>query len=215
MRRQAGRIVIALVLILFGTAALLDSLGIIDLPTHITGANLIWTLLFGISSAAFLVAFFAAPENWWAIIPGLTLLGLTLLVGGLIPPAIGELGGAVFMGCIALSFWLVYLRNRENWWAIIPGGVLLSLTGLIAVSSFLSNEYLPVAVFFLGMAATFLLVYILPKPIGKPTWPLFPAAALGLMGIAFLFAVGQMVNWLVGLAMVAAGGWIIWRSFRR
>ncbi len=215
MRAQSGRIVVALVLILIGVAALLDSLQVIRLPFVITGPNLLWTLLFGISGLAFLLAFFAHTSNWWAIIPGLTLIGLAILVGGVLTGKYEALGAAIFMGMLAASFWIIYLTHRENWWAIIPGGVLLSVAGLIAADTLIQNDLFPVAVMFLGMGATFLLLYVLPKPIGKVTWPLYPAGVLGVMGLLFAFGAGQATNWVWAIALIAGGGWIIWRSLRR
>jgi hypothetical protein len=107
MRSQTGRIVFALALIIFGLVALLDSLGVVDVPLVITGPNLIWALLFGAASVAFLITFFSDKNNWWAIIPGLTLLGLAILVGGLIPSSFGAFGAVLFMGLLSLSFWIV------------------------------------------------------------------------------------------------------------
>ena len=34
-------------------------------------------------------------------------------------------GGALFLGCIGIAFWVIYLADRARWWGIIPGGVLL------------------------------------------------------------------------------------------
>ena len=215
MRSQTGRIVFALVLILFGVAALLDSLGVLNLPFIITGPNLIWAILFGAAGVAFLITFFSDKVNWWAIIPGLTLLGLAILVSGIIPNSMDAFGGVLFMGLLSLSFWIVYLTHTENWWAIIPGGVLASITALIFITSVVSNDLLGVAVMFLGMGATFFLLYLLPKPIGKPTWPLYPAGVLGIMGFLFLIGAGQAMNWIWGILLVLAGGWIILRTVRK
>jgi len=215
MRSQSGRIVFALALILFGVLALLDSLGVVDVPLVITGPNLIWALIFGAASVAFLITFFSDKNNWWAIIPGLTLLGLAILVGGLIPSSFEAFGAVLFMGLLSLSFWIVYFTHNENWWAIIPGGILASITGLIFITEFVANDLLGVAVMFLGMAATFLLLYLLPKPIGRATWPLYPAGVLGIMGFLFLIGAGQAMNWIWGILLVLAGGYIIFRSIRK
>ncbi len=215
MRSQAGRIVLALVLILFGVVALLGSLGVVDLPLVITGPNFIWAVLFGVSGLAFIITFFSGRENWWAIIPGLTLLGLGILVAGVIPPPYEAYSGVFFMGCMALSFWIVFLTHPENWWAIIPGGVLLSITALIFLTQLVDNGLLGVGVMFLGMGATFLLVYLFAKPVARAIWPLFPAGILGVMGVLFLIGAAQAMNWVWGILLVAAGGWIIWRTARK
>ncbi|MGZ9223751.1 MAG: hypothetical protein ACXW4Q_16725 [Anaerolineales bacterium] len=215
MRSQTGRIVFALALIIFGVIALLDSLGVVNMPLEISGPNLIWALLFGAASVAFLITFFSDKNNWWAIIPGLTLLGLAILVGGLFPSSLGAFGAVLFMGLLSLSFWIVYFTHNDNWWAIIPGGVLASITGLILITELVDNDLLGVAVMFLGMGATFLVLYLLPKPIGRAAWPLYPAGVLGIMGFLFLIGAGQAMNWIWGILLVLAGGWIIIRSIRK
>jgi hypothetical protein len=72
--------------------------------------------------------------------------------------------------------------HRKQWWALIPGGVLLTLAGVTLVSE---PDYAG-GLFFLGLALTFGLIYFLPKPSGKSQWALYPAV--------FLLAVGVLVN---------------------
>ena len=33
----------------------------------------------------------------------------------------------MFLGTIGLSFWVIYLTRRDFWWAVIPGGALMTL----------------------------------------------------------------------------------------
>ncbi len=84
--------------------------------------NLIWVVLFGLGGLAFLYVFAANREQWWAIIPGFTLLGLAALIG--FGESLGALGGAFFLGAIGLAFWVIYALRRDFWWAIIPAGAL-------------------------------------------------------------------------------------------
>ena len=79
-------------------------------------------------------------------------------------------------------FWAVYLRGRENWWAIIPGGVLLTLALVTGLSSAVGGMAIPV-VLFLGLALTFAVLAVL-SAIGAEgvlnyVWP----AALGTGGL--------------------------------
>ena len=92
-----------------------------------------WVAAFAIGGVAFLYVFIRDQNNWWALIPGSSLLGLAILVGlGVVAPAYADVVGApIFMGSIGLGFWAVYAVQRENWWAIIPGGVLMSIAAMI------------------------------------------------------------------------------------
>ena len=125
-RTPAGTL---LTVIVFGVALslpaglylLLQNLGIFT-PT-ISGA--IWAPLFGLGGMAFLLVFIFNREQWWALIPGLTLLGLAVLVA--FGDRLGTLGAAIFMAFIGLSFILIYALHPEFWWAIIPAGSLFSV----------------------------------------------------------------------------------------
>jgi len=213
-RQRLGRIFIALLLIFMGAVALIANLGILTLPLVLSGPNLIWMILFGLGGIAFMVLFFTDRANWWAIIPGLTLVALAILVGGLLPQALEQWAGAIFIGLLSLSFWGVFLSRRENWWAVIPAGVLLSVAALItAAVSGLQSE-LSVAILFFGMGLTFLILNWLPSPVQGSRWPLIPAAVLAILGLFFLIGAGQTINWLVGVILIIAGAWIFYRSFR-
>src|SRR5436853_4226616 len=156
MKRIESSMIVGLALIGVGALFLLQSLGLLG---PITG--LIWALLFALGGATFLAAFATAPARWWALIPGFTLVSLGALVGGqeLFPTLAGPWGGALFLGGIGLGFGAVYLTGRERWWALIPGGVLLTLALVAGLSETIAGVDLG-WVFFLGLALTFGLLAI-------------------------------------------------------
>src|SRR5512146_395381 len=117
MSRHAGRIFISLILIIFGLAALFNTLGMIYLPFNISGANAFWLLVFGLAGILFLSAFVSNTSNWWAVIPGLTMIGLAVLVGDVVPKSMQNLGAAIFMALLAVSFLIILLVRKANWWA--------------------------------------------------------------------------------------------------
>ncbi len=78
-------------------------------------------------------------SEWWAIIPGGTLITLALVV--LAEDTVrfgGDFAGAVFMLGLGLTFGLVYLlpsgKQRQRW-ALIPGGIMLVIGLFIAVAA--------------------------------------------------------------------------------
>ena len=214
MGKNTGRIVISLILILVGLAALLNTLGIIQMPFNLSGENAFWLLAFGLSGIVFLAVFVSDTANWWAIIPGFTLIGLAILVGDVLPRNLANLGAAIFMGLLALSFLSILIVRRANWWAIIPGGVILSVAVMIGFSSLFSGAAL-VSILFFGMALTFVAVYFLPNPITRMKWALYPAAALGILGFIFLISAGSAFNLVAAAALVVVGVYIIARSVVR
>jgi hypothetical protein len=129
----------------------------------------------------------------------------------LLPDALDEIGGAIFLGAIGLSFWAVYLTGRDRWWAIIPGGVLITLALVSALPDRLFAGADSGGVFFLGLAATFLLVALL----ADMRWAYWPAGALGVFGV-FLFFGSQisLLSYLGAGALILVGIYLVLRTLR-
>lgn len=206
MKRIDPRIVIGTLLILAGLLGFLQAFGILR-----DASDVFWGIVFLIAGGTFLVIFsrgFSRGE-WWAVIPGLVLTGIGVVI--LLPEALEDLGGAVFLGAIGLSFWLVYLSGRDRWWAIIPGGVLLTLAAVSALPDELFTGADSGGIFFLGLSLTFLLVALL----AGMQWAYWPAGALGVFGIFLTFGSQIFLLYYFGaIALIAIGVVVIWRSLR-
>ena len=206
MKRFDPRVVVGTLLIFAGALGFLQAFGILR-----DASDVFWGIIFLLGGGAFLLVFATgfARGQWWAAIPGLVLAGLGVLV--LLPDALDDLGGAVFLGAIGLSFWLVYLSGRDRWWAIIPGGVLVTLAAVSALPDTLIGGLDSGGVFFLGLALTFLLVALL----ANMNWAYWPAGALGVLGV-FLFFQPQvyLLTYIGAAALIGVGLLIILRSLR-
>lgn len=211
MNSAKTSIIAGIALMAAGVLLLLDLLGILE------AAAFVWPLIFAAAGAAFLALFFRSRDNWWAAIPGSVFLGLAavITVTQLWPgPAAGWAGALLFL-FMGTGFGAVYVRERSNWWALIPCGVMLTLALVVALPQAWGG--MPVAaVLFLGLAATFAalsLVPVRPGPSphtgpgpgpgsypggsaalpGRPgaaepsrmKWPLIPAAVLAVLGLIF------------------------------
>lgn len=201
-KRIDPAIVGGLVLILTGALYLLQQMGMLD-----NVGDVFWGAIFLAAGALFLFAFFTG--SWWAAIPGCVLAGIGALI--LLPDSLEAYGGALFLGSIGLAFWLVFFTApRERWWALIPAGVLTTL----AVVTFLPDligGFATGGVFFFGLALTFLLVALL----ARMTWALYPAAALGLVGLLSLFARGDIASYAWAIVLIGGGGYLVYRALRR
>jgi len=198
------RILLGVIVLVFGGLLLLQQLNVITIHGDM------WTFLmsafFATAGIAFLVVLISNKKNWWAAIPGMTLLGLAVLIGStsLFPAMSAYLAPAIFMAFIAAAFWIVYFLDLHNWWAIIPGGTLLSVAALIAVGS-AGNGNLGVGLMFTGMALTFGLVALLPNDGKRLNWAFIPGGVLLVMGLSFLFAVGTWFRYLLPGALILVG----------
>jgi hypothetical protein len=206
--------IVGVALIFVGGLTLMQTMGL--LPYEGSLAGYIIGILFLIGGLSFfLVMMGDSQKNWWAVIPGMVLLGISsLIVGGQIMPAFfNRFGGTVFMGSLALAFWLVFLISRRNWWAIIPGGVLSTLAVITGLDKLVSWE--TGGVLFLGLAATFMLVAILPGSEDRMSWPWIPAGILLVIGILIMSSATGAMNYLWPAAMIGAGIYILFRTILR
>ena len=211
MKLSKWNVLWGVLMVIAGGLVLLEALGAFAV------GGPIWPVLFGAAGVAFVYGFVASRENWWAAIPAGALLGLAALIawGELAPVSAEDWGASLFLGALGAGFWAVYLRGRERWWAIIPGGALLTLAPITGLSSTVGGMAIP-AVFFLGLALTFALLAVLPTGEGRMRWPLIPAGVLGVLG--GLFAVGAVeilnaLNYLWPVALIVGGLYLIMRAF--
>lgn len=209
MKNVQIRTAFGLLMIAAGALFLLQSLG------YLEGAvALFWTLVFAAAGCVFLYFFFLNREQWWALIPGFTLIGLGALIAldRFIPQWGGEFGGAVLMLAISLSFWVIYFRQREHWWAIIPGGVMLALGIFIGLEAIFTGVDL-VGIFFLGLGLTFILVATLPAEREEMRWAFIPAGVLLLMGIIFTAKAFSVFEVVGPTLLILVGLYLVIRTF--
>lgn len=209
MNNNRSALGIGFLLVIAGLLLLLQNLGVFgDVLTHA-----VWALLFGLGGLAFLVVFALDREQWWALIPGLTLLGLAILVG--FGERLGAWGAALFLASIGLSFWLIFVTRPDYWWAIIPGGSLFSVAALVALEEGTRvKDEVTVGVMFLGLAITFVLVYLLPGAREERRWAVIPAGVLAVMGVLMMLTLGGLINYVWPLALIIGGGIVLWRALR-
>jgi hypothetical protein len=206
-RWLGSRILWGSLLILAGVMFLLQNMGVFRF------GDLFWGLLFFLGGGAFLSVFLQDRLQWWAIIPGFTLLGIGAIISltVLAPGFMAAIGGSIVLGSIGLAFLLIFLLDREKWWALIPAGTMLTLTVVAAISQVLPGMETG-GVFFLGLGLTFAVVALLPTNAGRMVWAWIPAGILGLMGLLLMAAAGSMIGYLWPLVIIAAGGFLILRT---
>lgn len=183
--------------------------------------DLMWTGLFGAGGLLFIYLFLShRTEQWWAAIPGFTLLGLAAVtfLDNFAPWFVGRLSGSVFLGSIGLGFVMIYLANQRMWWAIIPGGVMATLAVVAGV------DELPLrgmgfgtfdsgGIFFLGLGLTFLILGLLSQRTGERlTWAFIPALVLLVMGVLIGTNWENLINVVWPAVLIAIGGYWVWRG---
>lgn len=149
---------------------------------------------------AFIITFLLHNHYWWALIPGVILAGIgaATLVDVFIPSASSNFVAFIILGSIGLSFVMVFLTKRSNWWAIIPAGSLVSV-GLLVLTGM-------VGLLFVGFAVTFALI---PLTVNRDHWwAWIVTAVMAVMGLAFLFfeaAAGTIGRFFFPILLILLG----------
>ena len=147
---------------------------------------------------------------------GRILWGLALVVLGIffLVYQLGWLGTTQFpfmmfpFGFLALLFLLTFIGNPRQWWAAIPGCILLGLTLLIFndQNHFLTDAQAG-ALFLFSIGLPFLLVYLIDR---RMWWALIPGGVLSTVALIALLAEreasAQVITAVIffGLALVFA-----------
>ena len=134
-RAEKWLLIISYAMLAVAGLVTLLTLGILDDPYVATYVLLAIAL-------PFLVAFLRDRTKWGLLIPAYVLLA----VGVFVP--LSELGFlddnltvTYILFAVAIPFFVVFIRNSKNWWALIPGGI-LAIIGLSFLIAEASVEYI-------------------------------------------------------------------------
>ena len=123
--------------------------------------------------------------------------------------------GSVFLLAIALPFFILYFRSADNWWAIIPAGVMtvLAIITTLAIAGWIndatSGGYVN-AFMMAGLAATFAVVWLRHDK----AWAKIAAIVLGVLAVASGFFVNSYeIFWPV--AIILGGVYLLYTAVRR
>jgi hypothetical protein len=129
-------------------------------PGELIGAGLFFIL------ALTFAAVYTSIRAWWALLAAYIMFVMSAVVL-LAMGAPGEMAGTVMMTAISLPFLFLYFKApQENWWAIIPGGIVGSVALVIAAAMLFEGSgnvlagRIPAVLMYLGVAASFAVVWL-------------------------------------------------------
>jgi hypothetical protein len=171
-------------LIFFGLLALLETF------THLSAWA--WVIALAAAGSGMFALYAANRSNWGALIPAYVLWVVALLIALITLNILRDEAIATFvLAAVALPFLILFLRNRTQWWALIPTYVLAAIglmIGMIGIGA-LRDEFVATYVLW-AIALPFLIVFLRRQ---DQWWALIPTYVLG--------AIGLMVG-LIGLGIL-------------
>ncbi len=190
-------------------------LALVTLLVDSAGGEWIGSMFLFLIGLSFLAVYLNNRTRTWALL-------VAYIMGVLsIAPAMASGGGdtaayygSVFLIAVALPFFIVYFRSAENWWAIIPAGVLttLALIAGFAIAGLIRDEsqggYANAFLMF-GLAATFAVVWLRHAK----DWAKIVTIILAALAVtSVFFATYSEIVWPV--AIILAGGYLLFTALR-
>lgn len=148
-----------------------------------------WTFVFAAISLIALVSYAMSGWTQWAWLFPAGIFGgvavtITLATNNI---NTGAVASPLFLGLL-IPFAAAYLTDRtRNWWALIPGGIMLFLTLVTLLVDYTSGDEWVGALLFFMVAISFLVVYLSNR---LRWWALLVAYITGILGIAPLMSMG-------------------------
>ncbi|KAA3620410.1 MAG: hypothetical protein DWQ05_00265 [Calditrichaeota bacterium] len=176
---------------------------------------------------AFVIFVFSMIAFWgyfqdrapWKLILGIFLLFLAaIILAEQMGYIYGDYRGAFVLWSLAAAFLGVFFIKRDQWWALIPAGVLATLGLIVTLEAgwYFNDDFIPVILFF-GFSTPFWILFFLRNDTNKLGWAIWPAAILLIFSVMLL---GKVYFWdfeeffFPGL-LILIGGLLIFRSLRK
>lgn len=117
-----------------------------------------WIAFYVLSSIGlpFLLVYALNRENWWALIPAYVMFVIGAMVVLIETRVLLDLAiPAYIMFAIAIPFIFVYLTNRSQWWALIPGGIMTVMGVAFFAGTDLAAYVIPATLILTGILVLF------------------------------------------------------------
>jgi hypothetical protein len=192
-------------LIFFGIVALVE--------TYTDLTDWVWVAILAAGGLVVFGVYLTDRSEGWLLIPAYVMWAIAGLIALIALEILRDEAIATFvMAAIALPFLVVFLRDREQWWALIPAYVLLAIgvmVGLIGLGV-LDDLLVPAYIMFV-IGIPFLVVYARNT---ANWWALIPGGIMVFMGLAFLVA-ETAIEYVGPVALILVGVWVLVRQFIR
>jgi len=168
-----------------------------------------WVALYVFAAIAlpFILVYARDHSQWWALIPAYVMIVVGTMVALTDAGIMGDAFVATYvLTAIALPFILVFLRDREQWWALIPAYVMIAVGAMVALIEMgIFRDWIIPAYVMFTIAMPFFMAYLWNR---ENRWALIPGSILMVIGASMLLA--SPLAKIVGPGLlILAGLWIL------
>jgi hypothetical protein len=207
-----ARRAVAIILIATGVLVLLQNTGIADGET----GQVVSTVVLAAVGIFFTALYFPDRRQWFWVALGLVLFSFALSNIVYFVPALDEFyRQVIIIGGVGISFLSIYLHNRMQWWAMFPAGLLISISASQLAENLLPSPE-PSGILVLGLGLTFMVLYVVPTPVGRLKFALLPALILFVVSaVIVLGAPYNLSDYLLPGLILIAGVVLILLTLRK
>lgn len=190
-------------------------LALTTLLVDTAGGEWVGSMFLFLIGLSFLIVYLNNRTRTWALLVAYILGVLS------IAPALSSFGGdaaayfgSVFLLAVALPFFVLYFRSMENWWAIIPAGVMtvLAIIATLAIAGWIRNQNqggYANALLTGGLAVTFAIVWLRHSK----DWAKIVTIVLAALAVGSVFLVSYYeIVWPV--AIILGGVYLLYTALR-
>jgi hypothetical protein len=166
-----------------------------------------WVGMFAVIGVLAFVLYLVDRSDWSMLLGAYIVWAIGLLIALVSLDVLRDEAVAFFvLGAIALPFLFVFLRDRAQWWALIPAYVMLAVGLMVYLIGLgiLGDLTIPAYVL-LAIALPFLVTFLRDR---SQWWALIPGGITAFIGLSFLIAqvaveyIGAVVLILIGVGML-------------
>ncbi len=190
-------------------------LAMVTLLVDNVGGEWVGSLFLFLIALSFFIVYWSNRTRTWALLVAYIMFVLS------IAPAMSAFGGdvpayfgTIFLLAVAVPFFVVYFRSSQNWWAIIPAGVMttLAIVATLGIAGWIRDERtggISNAILMAGLAVTFAVIWFRHAK----DWAKVVAIILALIAVASIFFASYAeIFWPV--AIILAGGYLLYTAMR-
>jgi hypothetical protein len=192
-------------LILFGAALLVETLA--------DPSAWVWVGVLFSAGLVALIVYLTDRADWGYLIPTYVMWAVAGLVA-LITLGIlrGDFIALYVLTAVALPFLVVFIRDRRQWWALIPAYVMMCVGVMVVlIAQGVLNDLLIPAYVLFAVAIPFFVVFARSP---RQWWPLIPGGITAAVALSFLIA-EAVAQYIVPVVLIIAGAWILVRQMGR